>query len=83
MRKYIMVKIGGRKKCKLSKNRQHHENRGTFLSFAGIEGIYRFCGNKGEYAIGIIGSGGWTPLTRSHLLVSSNERKKACVRSKK
>jgi len=34
-----------------------------------IGGIYKFCGNKGAYAIFNIGLGGWTPLATSILFL--------------
>jgi len=53
MHKCILVTVRGEaKKPKLN------ENRGKFINFAeiGVE-IYKFCVNKGEYAICIIGLG--------------------------
>jgi len=52
MRACIVVKIGGSKKRKLNKKRLLNENRG----------IHKFCRNRVEYAISIIGLGRRTPL---------------------
>ena len=41
-----MVKIGGRKKCKLGKKRKLTKNKGKFINFVEIGGIYQFCGNR-------------------------------------
>jgi len=50
-----------------------NENRGEFTNFVEIWGIHKFCrnreeiynfgGNREEYALCIIGSGEWAPLT--------------------
>jgi len=40
---------------------------GKFRNFDVIGGIYKFCGNRGEYAICIIALGEWTPLNANDL----------------
>src|SRR6218665_2416024 len=65
MRKGSMVKAEGSKKGKLS------QKIVTISLYRARVKVYKFCGNKREYAICIIGIyGGWTPLTVSveHLL---------------
>ena len=47
MPKCIMVKIGKRKKRKLSKKRKLNENREEFINWAEIGGLI-FLGNKGN-----------------------------------
>jgi len=56
MYKCIMVKIGGSNKRKSSKKRKI-EIWGKFINFAEIGRIYKCCGNRGIYAISIIGLG--------------------------
>ena len=53
MHKCIMVKIGGKEKCKLSKKGKLNENRGTFIKFVETGGDYTIC---------IIGLGGMGAL---------------------
>jgi len=65
MHKCINVKIGGRKKRKLSqKSRKVCGNMGNMYKFCGNRGeIYKFCENRGEYAICITGLGDGRPCT--------------------
>ena len=57
MHKCIVVKIKGSKKRKLMKKASLNENRGEFINFVEIVGIYKLFRNKGEYAICIIDLG--------------------------
>ena len=47
---------------------------GGISNFCGNwEEIYKFCGNRGEYAICIIDSEGWTPLPKDMLYQTDNQ----------
>jgi len=69
MHKCIMVNIGGSKKRAFNENRgkidHFAEIRGKFINFVEMkEEICELCGNIGEYAICVIGLGGWTVTQR-------------------
>ena len=62
MHKCIMVKIGGSKKHKLSKKRKFCGNRVKYINLTEIRVKFLNFVEIGEYAICIIGLGGWTSL---------------------
>ena len=51
------------RKRKLSKKRKFKDHEEDICTFVEIGKKYNFCRNRGEYAMCIIGLGGWTPLT--------------------
>jgi len=60
MRKCIMVKIGVSKKRKLRKKNINFTKIGGISKFSRNRGSLYIMWKKGEYAICIIGLGGWT-----------------------
>jgi len=71
MHKCTMVKIGEAKQFRpklTQKSKFNAKNWETFINFAEVGGIYNSFGNREEYAICIIGLGGWTPLRPTNVI---------------